>query len=503
MKQKLLALPLIFLMAILIATGLTASAYSEDADTLFTQSRWREALQAYQMQVRAECLNQKATNLKPEDFFSTLLESDSDTFLKAHCLFERGALAFIKKDTTLATKEWTDCRDTLAATPAASDIFLRRVNMALAQLWVRTLSSKDLKFFQDGLGQICQIIDDAPLPENSAEFRYQLQQEYLCITAKTVFSAIQSLYGHDQSEAYSVGVVSQKLTELWSKKALCKLLSDETVNTSKSHEALVDRMIFADADRNVATGLYGKLREMWRATPPPAYSDIAALMCVFAAEATPDAFSKTMLNNDLDIQKLDRSRFSDAVFRVLKTSENFRVANRDQLLQGISKRLDLLTWPDPAPQSDMAIWLARAGCGAEALQLLQPLKGTPSDSPIYPRLCVALTQIYYRVGNFDESLAIAGTVPETGPVVPAEIFYWRALSYAKLRKGSSAIDSLKTFLAKAPASEEAPEACFFLATLCLSAGKTADAQRYFQQTSISYAGTSYAVRAKAFSRNLK
>lgn len=487
----------------MIATWLPSSVYSEDADSLFNQGRWREALQTYQTQICKQALEQKITSSKPEAFFSTLVESDSDTLLKAHCLFERGVLAFLKRDSEAAAMEWGACRDTLNTIPPVGNLYLRRVNMALAQLWIVSSRSKDLKFFHEGLIQIFQTIDDAPLPEDTADFRCQLQQEYWFTSAKAVLSAIQTLNTNDENEALGLGVISQKLTELWSKKALFSLLANEMTDTSKSHEALVDKVVFADASHDTSAGLYKKLLEAWKALPPPAYSDTAALMCVYTAETGADGLLQSLLKDEMDSRKLDRNRFGNGIYRALQVAVNFRAVNREKLLQGISKRLDLMAWPNPATRIEVAVWIAKAGNGVEALQLLQTLKEMTPESPIYPHLCAALTEVFYLAGDFKKSLSVGSTLSEAGGNnLPAEFFYWRALSFAKLQKTGDAIDSLKAFLTKAPEATEAPEACFFLATLCLSSGKKSEAQRYFQQTAISYAGTSYAERAKEFSRTL-
>jgi len=495
MTQKLLRL-LFSALALTVVVSSQSHARGDAPDALFNQGHWREALQGYQAQFRSECLGRKIIDSKPDSFSSTLVETDSDSLLKAHCLFERGALAFLKKDNESATREWVTCRDALKTIPAGGDLYLRRVNMALAQTWVQSLPTKDLQFFYEGLDQICQVIDDAPLPESTAEFRNQFQQEYRLIFARAVFSAIPQLTSQGKNEALSMGMVSQKLTELWSKKALYKLLSDETVNTSKSHEALVDKVLFAN---DISTDLCKKLVEASSSIPAPVYSDMAALLCIFNAESMPDG--RLDILGGLDRAKLDRNRFGNVVYGMLKIASEFPAANSDAILQGISKHLDLVSWPNPEARIEVATWMAKAGCGKEALNLLQTNDIHPG-SPMYPRLCAALTQIYYFVGDFNAALSSGSSLSEKSSEAPAELYYWQGLSYAKLRKNGSAIEALKTFISKAPAAEEAPEACFFLGTLCLSSGKKAEAQHYFQQTIVSYAGTNYAERAKQFSKML-
>jgi len=497
MKQKLLRL---FFLILVASVWLPFCAHGDDADTLFNQGHWREALLAYQAQFSSECLERKITDLKPDSYISRVIESDSEALLKAHCLFERGALAFLKKDNEQAARQWAACRDALKATPNEGNLYLRRVNMALAQIWVQSLASKDPKFFHEGLTEICQTIDEGPLPEGTAEFRCQFQQEYRFFFARTVFSTIPQL--NAQNEAQSIAVVSQKLTELWSKKTLYKLLSDESVNTEKSYEALVDRVLFADTDHEISANLFKKLSEASNAIPAPAYSDMAALLCVFNAESVPDGNLDALFSGGLDQAKLDRNRFGNVIYQILKIASGFPASNRDPLLQGISKHLDLVSWPNPEVCMEMAAWMAKAGCGKEALNLLQTLKEVRPGSPMYPRFCMALTQVYYYLGDFNASLSAGSSLSDKSSGTPAEILYWQGLSYAKLRKNVRAIESLKAFISKAPTAEEAPEACFFLGTLCLSSGKKTEAQRYFQQTIVSYGGTIYAERAKQFTSML-
>jgi len=497
MKQKLLRF-FIFILTALV--WLPFHAHGDDADTLFNQGHWREALQSYQAQFGAECLERKIINLKPDSYQSSVIESDSESLLKAHCLFERGALAFLKKDNEQAARQWAACLDALKTAPNGGDLYLRRVNMALAQIWVQSLGSKDLKFFHEGLTEICQTIDERPLPESTAGFRCQFQQEYRFLFARTVLSTIPQL--NAQNEAQSVAVISQKLTELWSKKTLFKLLSDESVNTEKSYEALVDRVLFADNNHEISTSLFKKLSEASNAVPAPAYSDMASLLCACNAESILDGNMDTFFGSGLDHAKLDRNRFGNVVYQILKIVSGFPAVNRDPLLQGIAKHLDLVSWPDPEVCMEMAAWMAKSGCGKEALNLLQTLKEVRPGTPMYPRLCMALTQIYYYVGDFNASLSAASTLSEKSSDTPAEILYWQGLSYAKLRKNARAIESLKSFVFKAPTAEEAPEACFFLGTLCLSSGKRMEAQHYFQQTIVSYGGTVYAERAKQFTGTL-
>ena len=166
----------------------------------------------------------------------------------------------------------------------------------------------------------------------------------------------------------------------------------------------------------------------------------------------------------------------------------------------IGKHLDVVELENPEDRINLAVAVAKAGHAREALQFLQVVRGTAPDSPLYPRVCAALTSIDYFAGAYQESVSSGSALLTRSPAeIPAELFYWRALSFAKLQKVHEATEALRTFLEKAPAAEEAPGACFFLATLYLSSGNVADAQHYFQRTAQSYPGTSFATRALEFS----
>ena len=501
MKQKPLISIQLIALALTITTALATSSYGDDS--AFNQGHWREALMGYQLQVYELAKEQKITLLKPEAFFSTVVESESDNLLKAHCLFERGAIDYLKNDNQGAATEWDACRNTLNTNPMVGALYQRRVNMALAQLWVEAAGPKDLKFFDEGLSLIAKTIDDAPLPEDTVNFRYQLKQEYWFTSAELVMSVFHSLSTKTENQTPSTDVIAQKLTELWSKKALFLLLANEKTDISKSHEALVDKMIFADTAHHTSEQLYKKLIEAWKSLPPQTYSATAALMCVYAVETGSDGLLQSLLKNDVDSKKLDPVIFGNEIYRTLKIATNFRSSDKKKLIQGISKRLDLMTWPDPMTRIEMAMWIAKAGNGTESLQLLKPLTETTSDSPIYPSLCCALTEVFYLTGDFKKSLAASAEFSEkNGKEIPPDLFYWRALSFAKIQKQDDTIKSLKIFLSRAPEAPEAPEACFFLAMIYLTSGKKLEAQRYFQQTVISYVGSSYAERAKAFSKIL-
>ena len=483
--------------AVVVVAVSPSRVRGQDADAFFGRGKWREALRLYQTQLDQVCLEQKLTSKNPDAIPSRLLETDSEALLKAHCLFERGALAFLRNDTVSALRDWGACRGVLMATPKAGMLYLRRVNLALAQLWLSTAATKDLPFFDEGLTQICKTVDDAPLPEDSADYPCQLRAELQFLSARTVLSTIQALYVSQGDEVRGNLIIVQRLTECWSRQALFTLLADESASAGTFHEALVDQAVFGRPGSNFYDASAGQLLKAWNALPAPAYSEAVAVMCVYAFQAKKDEGLLSLLNKNVDVTRLDKARFGTAIYRVLKASVDFPKVDCGGLLRGLCKRLDLLTWNDPGVRIEVAAMIAKSGDGSDALRLLQSGDTVPNGSALYPRFSAVLAQSLYAAGRYEESIAV-GTTPGKGVAnsLPVALLYWRALSYAKLRKTDNAIGCLQEFLKRSPEAVEAPESCFFLATLYLSSGRRPEAHRYFTQTVASYAGTLWAERAQ-------
>ena len=486
-----------FLLLAALVAALPLSGLGEDADAVFGRGNWREALRLYQIQLDQQWLQQKLTSKNSDAIPSGLIETESAALLKAHCLFERGTLAFGKKDAASALRDWNDCRNALASIPKVGLPYLRRANLALAQLWLPVAATKDLRFFDEGLTQICKTIDDAPLPEDSADYRCQLRGELQFLLARTVLSTIQALYVNQNDDARRSAIMIQNLTEFWSRQSLFMLLADESASTGTLHEALVDQSLFRDAGPNCQEVSFGQLLKALNALPTPIYSEAVAVMCVYALQTKKDDAIASLLNTNIDPRRLDKARFGSVIYRVLQAAADFPNVDRPGLLRGLCKRLDLISWTQPEVRIDVAAMIAKSGDGNDALRLLPGSKEVSGGSALYPRFCVALAQSLYTAGRYEESIAV-GTTPGKGSAgsFPAGLLYWRALSYAKLRKPDNAIGCLQEFLKRVPEAVEAPESCFFLATLYLSSGRNSEAHRYFAQTAALYAGTPWAERAQ-------
>jgi tetratricopeptide (TPR) repeat protein len=443
--------------------------------------------------------------------------------------------------------------------------------MALARIWAQSLLTQNinnlenLKTFQAALDEICQTIEDASLPEHTAEYRYQFQQEYLFRFAKSIATILPQLPAlsekntTESSNTSTLNLISQHLTALWSKKALYNLLTEDTSDITTSYEAFVDKLLFSNED--IFNALTKELLPVAQLLPAAAYSDAVLLFCLFYAENNPNGYTANIINtngndiannngnrankaplistvNDLleiglDKSKLLPDRLGNTFYTIIKLAHDFPAVSSEPLLRGISKHLALIKLPTPEATMETAIWLAKAGCGKEALDLLCPLQdasvnsalisvnslsnstnSTPvstnpslttsaftaisANSPLYPQLCLALAQVQYYSNRFPLALDALTPLLAKGNATPPEALYLQAQAYAQLRQTDKAIEAFNTFLAKAPSAPQAPEASFLLGTLSLSVNKKDDAQRYFQQTIANYSGTIYAERAKQF-----
>lgn len=484
---------------------LAGSLYAQssyESDVLYEKGKYREALAGYQQRLRSYCASRKLTTTKPELFYSSANETESDPVLRAQCLFEKGAYSLLQKDNAAAVAAWIECRDLLKDMPVEGNFFYRRV---VAALFIQQLPScNNLDKLLTLLNQFAPVCESYPLPEHEGAFRSQLKVEYLGFASLFILEKYRAISMTSMSEANSYRMTTASVNELLSRKSLYEFLGKSNEDLNTSHEALLDRVVFGPAFEPSFDILSEQLLAVGHALKRENYAQGTAFLTLWASESTEPIKTGLIVYRQIG-DGFPWGDFLQHCQQIAQVAEDLKLPiTAKRFLGALSIDESRLNWSDETGRCRFATLFCRYGYSASANQMLRSILKKGGDSPLYNEARGITVSILYNDKKYSEAVQLGEELASIkGYTVPPQVLHVVGLCCAKIDKMDQAIDYLKRFVEVAPQDPDVPETMYFLAQLYLSKGQRADAVELFKNIVSNYPESSISNQSKLCLLNLK